>query len=242
MKPGPRELSAPASRRTRVRGQHARPNNRLTSQVGFPRVSPSRPASSERLRSVCGRQRPIGAVTGTDTMNLMPALSAFSVFLAITAAGFIFLMVSAAFGEVFEHFDAFGDHDGPGFFSTRVLAVFVTAFGAAGAVATYYGLGPVPASLVGLATGFVFGGAIGTLGRILYRQQASSDVRSHDLVGQVARVIVAIPAGGVGQVRCRIGEELVDKIARTRNGEPVIENASVQVEEVLGETVIVKRQ
>jgi membrane protein implicated in regulation of membrane protease activity len=181
------------------------------------------------------------ASAGAHTMNLIPYLSAFSVFLAITAAGFIFLMISAAFGEMFEHSDGFDDHGGPGFFSTRVMAVFVTAFGAAGAVATYYGLGAVPASLVGSATGLVFGGAIGTFGRFLFRQQTSSEVRAHDLVGQVARVIIAIPSGGVGQIRCRIGEELVDKIARTRDGEPVGENTSVHVEEVLGETVIVKK-
>jgi len=181
------------------------------------------------------------ASVGAHTMNFIPSLSAFTVFLAITAAGFIYLMISAAFGEIFEHFDGLDDHGGPGFFSTRVLAVFVTAFGASGAVATYYGLGPLPASLAGIATGVVFGSLIGTLGRYLYRQQTSSEVRAHDLVGQVARVIVAIPAGGVGQIRCRIGEELVDKIARTRDGDPVHENTSVQVEEVLGETVIVKR-
>jgi membrane protein implicated in regulation of membrane protease activity len=77
--------------------------------------------------------------------------------------------------------------------------------------------------------------------RFLFGQQASSDVGAHDLVGQIARVVVAIPAGGVGQIRCRVGEELVDKIARTRSGESIGENASVEVEEVLGETVIVKK-
>ena len=65
--------------------------------------------------------------------------------------------------------------------------------------------------------------------------------RAGDLVGQIARVIVAIPSGGVGQIRCRVGEELVDKIARTRDGDPVSENTSVLVEEVLGETVIVRK-
>jgi membrane protein implicated in regulation of membrane protease activity len=171
-----------------------------------------------------------------------PSLSAFSVFLVIAAAGFVFLLVSAIFGEIGEHFDAIDDHGGPGFFSTRVMAVFITAFGAAGAVATHYGLSALPASFAGFATGLVFGGAIGMFARFLFGQQASSDVRAADLVGQIARVVVAIPAGGVGQIRCRIGEELVDRIARTRNGDPVGENASVQVEEVLGETVIVKKQ
>ena len=178
---------------------------------------------------------------GATTMNILLSLSAFTVYLAITAAGFVFLMISAAFGEMFEHVDAIDDAGGPGFFSTRVMAVFVTAFGASGAVATYYGLGALPASLVGLGTGVVFGWAIAMFGRFLYQQQTSSDVRAHDLIGQSARVVVAIPSGGVGQIRCRIGEELVDKIARTRDGVPVNENTSVRVEEVLGEVVIVKR-
>jgi membrane protein implicated in regulation of membrane protease activity len=178
-------------------------------------------------------------------MSSFPPVTAFSVFLAIAAVGFLFLLISLVFGEVFDHlgggFDSDLDHGGPGFFSGRVMAVFITAFGGFGAVATYYGLGPIPASGVGFASGLVFGGAIYLFARFLFGQQASSDVGSQDLVGQVARVVVAIPAGGVGQSRCRLGEELVDKIARTRTGESIGENASVKVEEVLGETVIVKK-
>jgi membrane protein implicated in regulation of membrane protease activity len=78
--------------------------------------------------------------------------------------------------------------------------------------------------------------------RFLYRQQASSEVRATDLLGQPGRVVIAIPAGGVGQVRCRIGEELVDKIARARDGALIPENSAVRIEEVLGETVVVTRQ
>jgi membrane protein implicated in regulation of membrane protease activity len=173
-------------------------------------------------------------------MELLSSLSAFTVFLAIAAAGFLFLAVSALFGGISEHFDGLDDHGGPGFFSPRVVAVFITAFGGAGAVATYYGMSPIPASGVGLVTGLIFGGAIYGFARFLYRQQASSDVRVMDLVGQTARVVVAIPAGGVGQIRCRIGEELIDKIARTSTGDPVAENLPVEIEDVLGETVIVR--
>ena len=78
--------------------------------------------------------------------------------------------------------------------------------------------------------------------KFLYGQQSSSSTTVQDLVGQTARVIVAIPAGGVGQIRCRIGEELVDKIATARSGAAIPENAAVRVEEVLGETVIVSPQ
>jgi len=175
----------------------------------------------------------------------MIPINAFTVFLAIGAVGFLFLVVSFVFGEVFDHL-GFGfdhlDHGGPGFFSGRVVAVFVTAFGGFGAVATHYGLSPLPACGVGFGSGMLFGGAIYLFARFLFNQQATSEVRSSDLVGQTARVVVTIPAGGIGQVRCRLGEELVDKIARTRDGESVPENTPVLVEEVLGETVIVRKR
>ena len=176
-------------------------------------------------------------------MDVLSSLSAFTVFLAICAIGFLFLLLALAFGEIFHVFEADHDFDtgGPGFFSTRVMAVFVTAFGGFGAVGTHYGLSPVPAAMVGFGSGLVFGGAIYALARFLYNQQAGTEVRAGDLVGVVGRVVVGIPAGGVGQIRVRLGEELMDKIARTRDGMAVAENASVQIEEVLGETVIVKK-
>lgn len=174
-------------------------------------------------------------------MDFLPALSAFSVFLAIAAVGFLFLVVALVFGEVFDFFDHSHDFGGPGIFSTRVVAVFVTAFGGFGAIGIHYGLSPLAASLLGTASGVVFGGAILLFGRFLYNQQASSDVGAGDLVGQNCRVVVGIPANGVGQIRCRIGEELVDKIAQSRDGAAIAENTAVQVETILGETVIVKK-
>jgi membrane protein implicated in regulation of membrane protease activity len=177
-------------------------------------------------------------------LSLLP-VTAFSVFLAIAGVGFGFLIVSLVFGEIFDFFDASLDHDmdhgGPGFFSTRVIAVFITAFGGFGAIATHYGLSPLPASGVGFGSGMVFGGIVAAFARFLYGQQATSQVRATDLVGEPARVVVTIPSGGVGQIRVRIGEELIDKIARSTDGEPIPENAGVRVEQVLGEVVVVKK-
>jgi membrane protein implicated in regulation of membrane protease activity len=159
-------------------------------------------------------------------MDLLP-LSTFGVFLATCAAGFVF--------------DTDIDAGGPGIFSSRVIGVFITAFGGFGAIGVYYGLSPVSASLLGMASGAVFAAAIYSIARFLYRQQASSDMRSDDLVGQSCRVVVSIPSGGMGQVRCRIGEELVDKIAQARDGGAIAANTPVHIEEVLGETVIVSK-
>ena len=178
-------------------------------------------------------------------MGILPPLNAFTVFLAIACVGFLFLLISLLFAGIFDHFE-FGadsgfDHGGPGFFSGRVIAVFITSFGSFGAIATHYGLSPLAASGVGFGGGAVFGSLIYMFASFLYGQQATSEVRTGDLVGQSARVVVAIPAAGIGQIRCRIGEELVDKIARTRGGESIPEHTPVVIDEVLGETVIVKR-
>jgi membrane protein implicated in regulation of membrane protease activity len=173
-------------------------------------------------------------------------LNAFTVFLAIGAIGFLFLVISLVFGEIFDHLGGGLDHDldhgGPGFFSTRVMSVFVTAFGGFGAMATHYGLAPLAASAVGFVGGVGLATPIYFFARFLYGQQASSDVRAQDLIGQVGRVVVAIPAGGVGQVRCRIGDELIDRIARAREPIAISENDTVVVEEIVGETIVVKKR
>ena len=179
-------------------------------------------------------------------MSILSEASAFTVFLAIAAVGFVFLLISLIFGELFDHLGDhdFGDHDhgGPSFFSSRVLSVFVTAFGGFGAVGVHYGLSTPAASGVGFGSGLFFGGLIYMFARFLYGQQASTEVRSGDIVGQQARVVVTIPKGGVGQVRCRVGEEVFDKIARSKNGSAIQENIMVRIEENLGDVVIVTEQ
>ena len=177
--------------------------------------------------------------------DVFSQLSAFVVFLGIAGIGFLFLLLSLAFGEINEHMgvdaDHSFDHSGPSFLSVRGISVFVTAFGGIGAIAMRYGLSTTGSSAAGFAGGLLFAWIIYVFARFLYGQQATSSMSAMDVVGQQARVIVAIPAGGLGQIRCRIGDELVDRIARSRSGEAIAENAPVRVEEVLGETVIVSR-
>jgi membrane protein implicated in regulation of membrane protease activity len=174
-------------------------------------------------------------------------MTAFTVFLGIAGFGFLFLLVSLVFGELFDHLSVDVDHGlgelghgGPGFFSTRILSVFVTCFGGFGAVASYYEWS-LPASIgAGLGGGFTFALLLWLFASYLYKQQASSDVRTSELTGQSARVTVAIPEGGLGQVRCRIGEELVDKVARGVGGAAIGVSTPVKIEESLGEIVIVR--
>ena len=178
--------------------------------------------------------------------ELLTQLSAFTVFLAIAMVGFVFLLVSLVFGEVFDHlgggFDHDLDHGGPSFLSPRILSVFITAFGGAGAVATHYGLNTLGASGAGFVSGAAFATLIYMFARFLYSQQATTTIVSSDFAGRPARVVVSIPTNGVGQVRCIIGDEMIDKMARSKTGEAIAENTVVRVEQVLGEIVIVHPQ
>ena len=184
-------------------------------------------------------------------MFLFAGFSAFAVFLGIASIGFLVLVVSFLSGELFDHGDLAG-HDadfhgdvhmggGVSIFSTRILSVFVTAFGGFGAIGIHLGHGVEVSTAMGVAGGLVFGTIIYLFASFLYSQQASSDVRVGDLAGNTAQVSVTIPKAGVGQVRCRLGESVVDKIARSQDGELIPVNTVVKIEAVVGETVVVRR-
>jgi membrane protein implicated in regulation of membrane protease activity len=173
--------------------------------------------------------------------DLLSSISALAVFLGIAALGLLFLVVSLVFGELFDNFGLHGDGDidGHGIVDTRSVAVFVTAFGGFGAIGVQSGLGVVASSLVGLGSGVVLGGAVALFGRFLYSQQATSSVSGTQLVGRTAHVTVTIPPGGVGQVACRVGEERVEKLARTRESVELKTGSRVMIEEFAGDSVIV---
>ncbi len=184
-------------------------------------------------------------------MFLVLGFSAFAVFLGIAAVGFVVLIVSFAVGEIFGDSDFGGDHDadfhpdggggGVSILSSRVVSVFVTAFGGFGAIGIHLGYGIGASTGMGLAGGLVFGALIYLFATFLYSQQASTDVRMSDLAGQTGQVSVAIPKGGVGQVRCTIGQTMVEKIARSKDGEGIPANTLVLIEAVVGDTVLVRR-
>jgi hypothetical protein len=172
--------------------------------------------------------------------------SALTIFLLIGASGLAFLIVSYFFGELFEVFDIGGDlsadtdDGGPGFFSMKVLSVFVTAFGGVSALAVAKDYSASISTLFGLIGGIAMAGVVYYFGRLLYSQQSSSLISPTELVGRKAEVIVGIPAGGSGQVRCLVGESMIEKIAHARDGSAIPQHAMVLIEEVFGESVIVR--
>lgn len=174
--------------------------------------------------------------------ELLQQPSAFLIFLGLAALGFGVLIISLVFGELFDFLahDADFDHGGPSFLSSRVLSVLVTAFGGLGAIGINAGMSIAASSAMGFAGGVACAGVVYWFARFLFSQQATTMVTTTDLVGRTARVVVSIPASGVGQVRCQSGEELIDKVARSRTGEAISENSLVTIDQVLGEIVIVQ--
>jgi membrane protein implicated in regulation of membrane protease activity len=170
-------------------------------------------------------------------------LSVLSVFLIIAATGFVFLLLSFFLGDLLEHFHADIDlntgGEGIALLDSRVISIFLTAFGGVGAICAKLGLGVTFSSVCGLLGGITLGGIVFYFGRLLYRQQASSSVGAHQLIGRTAEVVVTIQPGSVGRISCRIGEERVEKLARTKNGSEIKIGSHVRIEEVIGESAIV---
>src|SRR5262245_46667834 len=171
------------------------------------------------------------------------------IYVAIGAFGFLFLMILLVMGDAAGgdhdvghdvaggHADA--DHSGPGIFSARIMASFLTAFGVGGIVGRYYQLSHPAASGIGVAAGIVMSGVVYQFARVLYSQQASSTVRVASLVGRSAEVSVAIPANGIGQIALMAGAERVEQVARSADGAAIARCTEVIVTALRGDSLVV---
>ena len=175
--------------------------------------------------------------------DLLSNINPLFVFLGIATLGFVFLLLSLVIGDIFDSFGfetgLDGGDSGHGLLDSRVLSVFVTAFGGFGAIGIQAGLSIVASSLLGLAGGIVLGGLVSLFARFLYKQQSTSSVGTAQLVGRTAQVVVSIAPGSLGQVSCRVGEERVEKLARARDNREIKAGSTVRVDEVAGDSLIV---
>jgi membrane protein implicated in regulation of membrane protease activity len=173
------------------------------------------------------------------------------IYAAIGAVGFLLLAIMLVAGDVFHaDSDVAGSHDfggdhvetghgGPGIFSIRIMAAFLTAFGVGGVVGRYYDLSHPAASGVGVLCGIVMATLVYQFARLLHSQQASSETRMTSLIGKSAEVTVGIPAGGVGQVALNVGGERTEHLARAALSEALPRGVEVVVTGLRGDGVIV---
>lgn len=174
----------------------------------------------------------------------MTTFSLMTIFLAIGGFGFLFLLVSFIVGDLFEmigfDFDTSLDagHDF-GVFDSRVISMFLTAFGGFGVIGTSLGYGAVGSSLFGLLGGFIFGTIVFYFGKFLYSQQSTSSVAMEDLIGRSAQVVVGIKPNQLGQISCRVGEEKVEKLARTIGEQEIKAGQTVRIDSIGSDSVMV---
>ncbi len=163
-----------------------------------------------------------------------------TVFLSLAAVGLFLLLISAFSGHHMDfHSDI--DHGGGGFLSIRAFAVFFAAFGTVGALGEHYGLPVVWSSVWGLISGAALVGVYVMSMELVKSQQASSLVADNDLVGLTARVTVAIPGNGIGEVSCVVKSQTARRMARSKTGQSFTEGQMVRVAELQGDVCLVEQ-
>jgi hypothetical protein len=167
----------------------------------------------------------------------------------IASFGVLLLLLMLLVGEVFGGDHDVGGHDishgdldhggGPSVFSTRIMAAFLTAFGVGGVVGRYYDLSYPVSSGVGVVSGVVMASVVYQFAKLLYSQQASTELRMGGLIGTTAEVSIAIPTAGVGQIALTNRGERTEHIARSANGQAIARGAGVTITALSGDSVIV---
>jgi membrane-bound ClpP family serine protease len=178
------------------------------------------------------------------------------IFVCITAAGLILLVGGSIFGH-----DHDGDHDHGGHFdyghdaghdavhdieptvsvfSTKVIGAFIMGFGAGGAIAAYYGAGPLSASFIGLAVGFLMGLLMYWVMRLIYSQQSTSIVTTNTAVGEIGMVTVPIGRNGTGEVAITLGGQHRSFLARSVDTNAIAKGRQVRVVQTTGSQLVVR--
>jgi membrane protein implicated in regulation of membrane protease activity len=152
-----------------------------------------------------------------------------------------------ASGDLSGSGDIGAGHNGDGIhfspLSPVVIAMFLTAFGAAGMIClkvfqvqTYLGLAVAILAGLGVAvvTFFVFV-------TLFHKTQSSSESRISSLIGQEAEVITPIPAEGVGEIAYTSKGARYTAPAKSSAGTDISSHSIVFIEKIVGNMFIVKR-
>jgi len=145
-------------------------------------------------------------------------------------------------GGIFNHADA-GNGDHAGWFSLKLIAVFVTGFGASGAIAILKGVKGDLVWVTGLGAGLVVAFLVRMVLVWLMRQQGTSHYSIQDLKGKTGRVLTTILPGRIGEVSIRLRETSITKPARAANTREQIEQGTrIYVIDVADDVVIVRQK
>lgn len=163
------------------------------------------------------------------------------VFIVLAICGFIILTFSL-FGHDTDHdVDHDTDHDGGGsIFSTKIISLFVTGFGASGAIAAHYKWSMLASSIIGILFGFMLGGLGYFLINLFYQQQADSSVKTSDLIGQIGTLTIGIAPNSIGEVTIHFKGQKFYYPARTKQGGTINSGGAVKIVDSVAGTMIVE--
>lgn len=162
------------------------------------------------------------------------------VFLSLAVIGLVLTAVSAFFGHDFEAHPEL-EIGGLGFFSLRAMSIFLLTFGTVGALSHWLGKPTLTSSLWGILAGIGTYAVYVVAMQLVRSQQASSLIEDRELPGLTGMVTIAIPAGGVGEVTCRLKGQSTRRVARAAAGEAFAEGALVKVRDVQGDVLLVEK-
>jgi membrane protein implicated in regulation of membrane protease activity len=170
-------------------------------------------------------------------------------YVALLVIGFLYSVVSLFAGWISDlggdfHVDA-GGHLDAGHISPvsgTTLATFITGFGGGGVVAHYWLRWSLLGSLgLAIGSGVVVAAAAYAILDFLFKEtQAGSEFAVGETVGREAEVIVAIPAGGVGEVAYIMRGQREQSSARAVDGGAIAKGTAVVIERVTGPTAYVR--
>jgi membrane-bound ClpP family serine protease len=172
------------------------------------------------------------------------------IFIAIALASFLLVAGSFLFGgDDGDHAGDVGHEDHGlldsepviGFFSPRVLGTLTMGYGAAGAIARYYGASNLVASLWGLGTGTVLATVMYQMMKLIYKQQASSLVDTETAIGKQGVVTTAIDANAMGEVSITVGGQYQTYLAKSYTGQAIAKGSTVKVVSVVGSQLVVEK-
>ena len=159
------------------------------------------------------------------------SLLAGGIFLIIGIVGAVLLLISLLLDGIFEAFD-FGD--GP--LSLTSIAAFTAIFGFTAFACVGAGVSTPVAGVLGSLAGLLGGAAAWWLSKLIRSAESTTAVSGEELVGSVASVVLAIPAGGLGEVALTRHGERVSLSATADT--PVARGASVRIVQVMTSTSV----
>jgi membrane protein implicated in regulation of membrane protease activity len=161
-------------------------------------------------------------------------------FFWLAIGGAFLLMISALLGGDHEiQVDVHGDIDHPDIdagqgwhfrvLNLKVMAAFVTGFGASGALASLSGASPFITWACAIGGGLIMAVIANVIINFFYKQQSSSSYSDEDLMEKEGIVTLEIMKDKIGEVQIKLGGINVNRSARSEDGNLIEHGAKVKV-------------